>query len=159
VPLLFTLAACGALGGCGEGRLSAVWTGSDKGRMTGKAAAIWCADARVAQITGVQGDTGVALLVHPAESLVAGRYRIADPVKAHDSAGTAAIGLRLLGPTAVVGYQGESGTLTVERVESGRLSGRFESTAKVATALAGTVKLNGRFERVRVTPGGTACPR
>jgi hypothetical protein len=154
---LLAAGACGGVSLSREGRLEAVWTGSDKGRMAAPATAIWCREARIAQVSGLIGDTGVSLLIHPDDSVAEGRYRIVDPDSARNSR-AAAIGLRLLGQTAVVGYQGRSGWLTIERVARGRLSGQFESTAKVVTALAGTVKLSGRFQNVPVRPGGSACP-
>jgi len=106
----------------------------------------------------MQGDTGISVLIHPAESLAAGRYPIVEPGSARASAPAAALALRLLGSTSVVGYRSESGTLTLERVAEGRLWGRFETQATIVAALAGTVKLNGRFVGVPVTAGGTACP-
>jgi hypothetical protein len=154
---MLALAGCGGVGLSREGRLEAVWTGSDKGRMTAPATAIWCREARIAQVSGLIGDTGVSLLIHPDDSVAEGRYRIVDPDSTRNTR-AAAIGLRLLGQTAVVGYQSRSGWLTIERVARGRLSGRFESTAKVVTALAGTVKLSGRFQNVPIRPGGSACP-
>ncbi|MGE5686753.1 MAG: hypothetical protein ACM34D_04550 [Gemmatimonadota bacterium] len=150
-----------ALAGCGHrsGRLDATWAGAEQGRMSGRAWAVWCREARVAVVTGMSGDTGVSLLIHPPDSLAAGRYPIVEPDTARRAAPAAAVGLRLLGRTAVVGYQGQSGTLTLERAASGRVSGRFEATAKIASALAGTVKLAGRFRSVRVTADGGDCPR
>jgi len=150
-----------ALAGCGHwgGRLDATWTGSEKGRVSGRATAIWCPEARIALVTGVSGDTGVSLLIHPAESLSAGRYPILEPGDARRTAPAAALGLRLLGRTAVVGYQGRTGTLTLEQAAPGRVSGRFEATAKIASELAGTVKLTGRLRNVRVTGDGADCPR
>jgi hypothetical protein len=150
-----------ALAGCGHrsGRLDATWAGAEKGRMSGRAWAVWCREARVAVITGVSGDTGVSLLIHPPDSLAAGRYPIVEPANARGTAPAAALGLRLLGRTAVVGYQGQAGTLTLEQAAPGRVSGRFEATATIASALAGTVKLTGRFRDVRVTADGGDCPR
>ena len=158
--LLFALAlgACGPMGRPREGRLEATWTGSDKGRLSGTATAVWCRDARVALLTGVSGDTGVSLLIHPAESLTPGRYPILEPGKARTTVPAAALGLRLLGRMAVVGYQSASGALTLERAAGTRVSGRFESTAKVVSELEGTVQLVGRFRDVPVTAGGAACP-
>jgi len=154
---ILALTACGGFGQSGGGRLEAIWTGSDKGRMAAPATAIWCREAHVAQVSGLIGDTGVSLLIHPEDSVAEGRYRIVEPDSARNGR-AAAVGLRLLGPTAVVGYQSRSGWLTIERVAGGRLSGRFESTAKVVTALAGTVRLNGRFRDVALRPGGSTCP-
>ncbi len=155
--LALALAGCGVVGGR-NARLEAIWTGSDKGQLAARATALWCRDARIAQVTAMRGDTGISVLIHPVESLAVGRYPIVDPGSARASAPAAALALRLLGSTTVVGYRSESGTLTLERVAEGRVWGRFESQAKMVTALAGTVKLSGRFAGVPVTAGGTACP-
>ena len=139
-------------------RFESAWAGSDRGRLATSAAGVWCRDAKIAQITATRGDSGIAVLIHPVESLVVGRYPILEPGSARASSPAAALALRLLGSTSVVGYRTESGTLTLERVEGGRVWGRFESQAKVATALAGKIQLNGRFSGVPVTAGGAACP-
>jgi hypothetical protein len=155
------LLAALVLGGCGErsGRIDATWSGAEKGRISVRAWAVWCREARVAVVTGVSGDTGVSLLIHPPDSLAAGRYPILEPDNARRTAPAAAVGLRLLGTTSVVGYQSQSGALTVERAAPGGVSGSFEATGKIATALAGTVKLTGRFRDVRVAVDGGDCPR
>jgi hypothetical protein len=152
------LAGCGIVAGR-NARFEAVWTGSDRGRLVASATATWCRDAKIAQITAMRGDSGISVLIHPAESLVVGRYPIVEPGSARASTPTAALALRLLGSTSVVGYRSDSGTLTLEKVERGRVWGRFESQAKVATALAGKIiQLNGRFAGVPVTAGGASCP-
>jgi hypothetical protein len=161
-------AACGTLlalaaAGCGvigrrDGTLEASWTGAERGRLVARATAVWCKDAKIAQVTATRGDTGVSLLIHPAESLTVGRYPVVQPGSARATAPAAASALRLLGPTTVVGYRSESGTLTLERMAGGRVWGRFESQAKVTSAMAGTIALNGRFSGVRMAPGGAACP-
>jgi hypothetical protein len=154
------VAAAVALAGCGPwgGRFDASWTGSEKGRMSGQATAAWCRETHTAVLTAVRGDTGVSLLIHPAESLAAGRYPILEPGSARQTVPAAAAALRLVSTTAVVGYQSQSGTLTLESAAGGGLSGRFEVTAKITSERAGTVKLTGRFRDVRLAPGGTLCP-
>ena len=66
---LAATAALLALAACGHrtGRMDATWSGADKGRMSGQAGALWCRASRVAVVTGVSGDTGVSLLIHPAD--------------------------------------------------------------------------------------------
>jgi hypothetical protein len=155
VGCIVLLAACGRFGQR-EGRLDAEWTGADKGRVTAPATAVWCQEAGFTQLSGLIGDTGVSLLIHPADSVAEGRYRVVEPDSAR-SGRAAAVALRLLGRTAVVGYRSQSGWLTIERSLGGRLSGRFEAKAQVVTALAGTVTLTGRFRNVTLRPGGAAC--
>lgn len=156
VVVALGLAACGIVPGR-NARLEAVWDGSNRGRLVASATAVWCRDAKIARITAMEGDSGVSVLIHPAESLVVGRYSIVEPGSAQASTPAAALALRLLGSTSVVGYRSESGTLTLEKVEGGRVWGRFESQAKVATALTGKIQVNGRFAGVPVTAGGAAC--
>lgn len=139
--------------------MDANWAGAENGRMSGRASAVWCREARVAVVTGMSGDTGVSLLIHSRDSLAAGRYPIVEAGNAQRTAPGAALGLRLLGRTAVVGYQGQTGMLTLERAAPGRVTGRFEATAKIASAPPGAVKLTGRFRDVRVTADGGDCPR
>lgn len=147
--------------GCGHrnGRLEAVWTGSETGRTSSRATAIWCPGPRVAVVTGIRGDTGVSVLIHARDSLTSGRYPILDPAAARHTAPSAAVGLRLVSRTSVVGYQGQSGTLKIAWTAEGELTGDFTATAKIASELAGMVKLTGRFRKVRVATDGADCPR
>jgi hypothetical protein len=151
---------CGAIAlGRAEGRLEATWTGAEKGQMSGAATAVWCRATRIAQITALQGDTGLGILIHPTDSLAAGRYSIVEPASARTTAARATLGLRLLTQVAVVGYQGRAGTLTLDRLERSRISGRFEAKANVVGTTAGSISLSGRFHDVPVAMGGPACPR
>jgi hypothetical protein len=153
------LFGCGAMARDREkGRLEANWTGAVKGRMNGHATAIWCGAGKIAQLTAIQGDTGLGLLIHATDSLVAGPYPIVDAASAQTRAPGAALGLRLITQAAVVGYQGRGGTLTLEQVGGARISGRFEARAIPAAMSAGSISVNGRFLHVAVAPGGPACP-
>jgi hypothetical protein len=159
--IVLGLAGCGAvaLHPRNEGRLDATWSGAEKGRMSGAATAIWCSGAGIAQLTALQGDTGLGLLIHPTDSLTAGRYSIVEPANARAKPPAASLGLRLLTQLAVVGYQSRGGTLTLERVERSRISGRFDAKAKIATAAAGSISITGQFFDVPLAPGGSACTR
>jgi hypothetical protein len=153
------LFGCGAMArGQEKGRLEANWTGGDKGRMSGHATALWCGAGKTAQLTAIQGDTGLGFLIHATDSLVAGRYPIVDAASARARAPSAALGLRLIAQAAVVGYQGRSGTLTLEQVGGARISGRFDAKAIPAAMSAGSISVNGRFLDVAVAPGGPECP-
>lgn len=154
------LAACGAIPwDRGDGRINATWTGAEKGSISASAAAVWCSRARTAQLTAVVGDTGIGMLIHPADSLIAGRYPVMRPGDAQSKAPAASIGLRLINPTAVSGYQSQTGALVLEQVESGRISGRFEATARSATGAVGTIRVSGRLVNVSLARGGAKCGR
>jgi hypothetical protein len=58
--------------------------------------------------------------------------------------------------TAVKGFQGDSGTVILERSGSGRLSGSLSARAR--SVLNGEqIRLNGKFERVAVMPQKRGC--
>ena len=127
--------------------------------MSASAAAVWCSALRTATLTAVVGDTGIGMLIRPADSLVAGRYPVMQPGDARTKAPAASIGLRLINPTAVSGYQSQTGALVLEQVESARISGRFEATARSATGVVGTIHVSGQLVNVPLTRGGAKCGR
>jgi hypothetical protein len=127
--------------------------------MSASAAAVWCSAPRTATLTAVVGDTGIGMLIRPADSLVAGRYPVMQPGDARTKAPAASIGLRLINPTAVSGYQSQTGALVLEQVESARISGRFEATARSATGVVGTIHVSGQLVNVPLTRGGAKCGR
>jgi hypothetical protein len=127
--------------------------------MSARAAAVWCSAPRTATLTAVVGDTGIGMLIRPADSLVAGRYPVMQPGDAGTKAPAASIGLRLINPTAVSGYQSQTGALVLEQVESARISGRFEATARSATGVVGTIHVSGQLVNVPLTRGGAKCGR
>ena len=158
--LVLTLAGCGAAGAQpGHGRVEVAWGGANKGQMRATATAVWCNAARIAQVTAIQGDTGLGLLLRPRDSLATGTYRIVEATASRDSAApTAALGLRLITQVAVAGYQGRSGSIVLERIGPTGVSGRFSAKASAPANPADTVSLSGRFTDVPVAPGGPACP-
>jgi hypothetical protein len=158
LAFLAVLGCSGSAGTAGSprGRIEAQWTGSDTGRMTAEAAAIWCAEQKMVHLAGLRGDTGLALLIFPEDSTVAGRYGISAPAAAKAHPPAAAVALRLLDRTAVLGYQSEGGSLTVERGDRGRLSGGLVAELRAAPD-PGKLTLRGRFTGVPVRPGGADC--
>jgi hypothetical protein len=127
--------------------------------MSANAAAIWCAAAHTMRLTAVAGDTGIGILIYSADSLSSGRYPVVPPADLRSNTPAASIGLRLVTLTAVSGYQGRTGTLILEQVEAGRVSGRFDATAGSATGAVGAIRVSGRFSTVPLTAGGPACSR
>lgn len=152
------------IGGCrqapsdgpAEGHLDVGWEGRDPGRISGSAAAGWCALRRVLEIHTVQGDTGIALALYPGKSLVPGVYRVMDPVKAESVPPAAAIAVRWLGKTVIQGFQGDSGRVDLERSSSGLLSGRVSARARSVVDTQRIV-LTGTFRGVLVRPDSLGC--
>lgn len=138
------------------GHLEARWTGADSGRMAAPATAEWCAVRRLLEIRGVQGDTGVALALYPADSLAAGSYRVVDPMKADSVRPAAGVAFRWFSQTTIQGLQGDSGTVVLERSGTGELSGSLE--AKARSVVNGVqVSVSGKFGNLAVRPQSHGC--
>jgi hypothetical protein len=132
VLLLWLLGACQSGTGQpgGGGNLQVRWSGREPGRLSARATAGWCAARHMLEVRSIQGDTGVALALYPAETLSAGVYRVVDPVRAESLPPAAAVALRWLTPKLVQGFRGESGTVRLRRSSSGQVSGEMSLRAR-----------------------------
>jgi hypothetical protein len=138
------------------GRLEARWTGADSGKVSAPAAAEWCANRRLLEIRAIQGDTGLAVALYAVDTIVSDSYRVVEPARADSAPPSAGVALRLFSQTAIKGFQGDSGTVVLERSRSGRLSGSLAARAR--SVLNGEqIRLSGKFARVAVMPQGRGC--
>jgi hypothetical protein len=137
------------------GMIDLHWSGSDQGTLSGPAIAEWCPVLRVLEIRGIRGDTGLAVAIYPRDSLTPGKYRVVQPAAA-DSLPRANIGLRWASETSIKGFQGESGSLLVERVRSGELAGRVTATARSVTDTQ-RLALEGTFKDLTIRPQARGC--
>ena len=138
-------------------RLTARWTGADTAQFSGPIVGEWCDSLHLLEIRAVDGDTGVGIALYPADTIEAGEY----PIRAPDVADTtrppsAAIGLRWFSQTSVIGFQGDSGGLTLERRADGSLSGRFTAGAHPLTG-KGRLHVTGSFNGLRTTTAPRKC--
>jgi hypothetical protein len=118
---------------------------------------VWCPGPRLAIVTGVQGDTGVGLVIHPRDSLVPGAYPVLPPDSARTTAPAASVALRLMSRTAIEGYQGIGGTVTLTKVRGRRLSAKLRAEAQAVGAMK-RLELEGELRDLPIQPGGPACP-
>ena len=139
-----------------SGRLEARWTGADTGAMAAPATAEWCDERRALEIRGVQGDTGLALVLYPVDSIEADTYRVVRPDGADTLAPAAGIALRLFQPNSIQGYQGDSGTVVLERAESGELSATLSARARSAVN-GQLITLSGSVRGLTVMPQTRGC--
>jgi hypothetical protein len=142
--------------GGGSGHLDARWTGTEKGTISAPATAEWCGIRKLLEIRAIQGDTGLALVLYPADTIVAGDYRVVDPPKAESLPPAAGVGLRWLTQNAIRGFQGESGAVVLERSQSGALSGRLAARARSVTDTLRVV-ISGTFRNLSVRPQSRGC--
>jgi hypothetical protein len=160
VIVLAGLAGCnrGPASRGGAGQIDVRWTGSERGRLSGRATAEWCPILRLLEIRAIRGDTGIALAIYPADTITPGQYRIIDPAKAESLPPAAGIALRWAAQIAVKGFQGESGSVALDRSGSGELSGRITATARSVTDTQ-RVTIDGSFRDLMIRPQARGCAR
>jgi hypothetical protein len=147
----------GAASGAAEaGQIDVRWTGSERGRLTGRAGAEWCSRLRLLEIRGIKGDTGIALAIYSLDTLTPGEYPVTNPVRAESLPPAAGIALRWAAQTAIKGFQGESGLVALERARSGKLSGRVTATAR-SVSDTGVLDVSGTFQGLAVRTPTRGC--
>lgn len=161
LPLLLAIslgAACGESpeAAANSGWLEARWTGADSGRMSAPATAEWCAEERLLEIRAIKGDTGLALVLYPADTIEADTYRVVQPDGADSLPPSAGLALRVFSSSAIQGYQGDSGAIVLERSKSGELSGTMEATAR-SVANGQQLTLTGKVRDLTMVPQGRGC--
>jgi hypothetical protein len=138
-------------------RLSVRWTGADTASFSATAVAEWCAALHLLEIRAVAGDTGVGIALYPPDTIETGKY----PIRRPDTTATvptpsAALALRWFSQTTVMGFQGDGGSLTLERRPDGSLAGRFGAAAQ--PLVTGTrLQVDGTFDGLRVVPAPGDC--
>ena len=164
VSVQLVLCISGIVAACGDspdpvragGWVEASWTGADTGRMAAAGVAEWCTVRRALEIRAVQGDTGLAIVLYPRDSLEPDTFRVVLPEGADTLAPSGAIGLRLFEANAVQGYQGDSGAIVLRRAESGQLSGTIAARAR-SVVNGQQVRLTGQVRDLTVVPQGRGC--
>jgi hypothetical protein len=140
----------------GAGSLEVEWTGSDTGKLSAPAVAEWCDSLEVMEVRSIQGDTGIALLLYPADSVTPGKYPVIAPERADSSRPAAALALRWFAETSIRGFRGDSGTVVVEATGPGTSAGRFSAYLRSATE-GSRLRVTGSFKGLSVTPALQGC--
>ena len=161
--LLWSWLAAGALGchpespNASEGRLSIRWSGPDTTAFSAHAVAEWCASLHLLEIRAISGDTGTGIVLYPTDTVGAGVYPVRRPERA-DSAQrpSAALALRWFSKTTIMGYQGDTGRVTVERTPDGSLAGRFAIGGRPLVTGA-RLAATGTFEDLRIVATPVTC--
>ncbi|HKT58509.1 MAG TPA: hypothetical protein VJQ46_00570 [Gemmatimonadales bacterium] len=138
-------------------RLSVRWTGPDTSAFSAHAVAEWCPSLHLLEIRAIAGDSGIAIALYPADSIEAGVYPVRRPDVADTTgAPSAAVGLRWFSRTVIMGYQGDSGRVVVERDPGGSLAGRFAVAARSLVAGA-RLTMTGTFQDLRIVTAAPTC--
>lgn len=138
------------------GRVTVRWTGADTAAFSAPATAEWCDSLNLLEIRAFAGDTGVGLAIYRHGGVAPGAYRIRPPDSAGAAPPSAAIGLRWYSQTAIQGFQGTGGDLSLERAPDGSLVGTFSAKAR---GIAGNTRLTvtGAFEGLLPRPATRGC--
>jgi hypothetical protein len=140
----------------GAGSLEVVWTGSDTGKLSAPAAAEWCDSLEILELRAIHGDTGIALVLYPADSLTPGKYPVIAPERADSSRPSAAVALRWFAETSIRGFRGDSGTVVLEATGPGTWAGRFSAYLRSATE-GSRLMTTGSFTGLSITPAARGC--
>jgi hypothetical protein len=140
------------------GNIDVRWTGGQRGSISAPATAEWCAVLRLLEVSAIRGDTGVALAVYARDTLSQGTFRIVPPARAESLPPAAGIALRWPTQTAIIGFQGESGSVVLERTRSGELSGRISAAARAVNDTA-VIRIEGTFQNLAIRPQSRGCIR
>jgi hypothetical protein len=137
-------------------RLTVRWTGADTAAFDASATAERCDTLHLIEIRAISGDTGLGLALYDSGTMRPGSYPIRLPAGAARAAPVAALALRWFSKTAVQGYQGESGNLTLRRAANGDISGTFTAKARAINSGA-RLSLSGSFDGLRIKPAALGC--
>jgi hypothetical protein len=152
--LSLLLGACAGDNAAGPGRIEVEWTGADTGQLQVPAIARWCSNDSLVEISGAQGDSGVALAVIPRDSQLAGSFQVDLPQAARPRP-SARVALRWPGETLIEGYYGLSGSVTVDSGTG--FSGRLEATLRSVND-GDEINVRGVFHELTIITGSAeAC--
>jgi len=150
------------------GSLDVEWTGADTGKLSAPAVAEWCEGLKVLELRAIQGDTGIALVLYPSDSIppadsiapaasaTPGDYPVVPPERADSSRPSAAVALRWFAETSIRGFRGDSGTVVLEATGPAASAGRFSAYLQSATE-GSRLTVTGSFKGLSVTPAPAGC--
>jgi hypothetical protein len=144
------------------GSLDVEWTGADTGKLSAPAVAEWCEGLKVLELRAIQGDTGIALVLYPSDSIAPadsatpGDYPVVPPERADSSRPSAAVALRWFAETSILGFRGDSGTVVLEATGPAASAGRFSAYLQSATE-GSKLTVTGSFKGLSVISAPAGC--
>jgi hypothetical protein len=155
---LMGAAACSSEGPAdrGGGSLALEWTGADTGKLAAPAIAEWCDSLRLLEVRAIQGDTGIALVLYPTDSVAAGKYPVFRPDRADNRRPASAVALRWFAETSIRGFSGDSGTVVLQAIGPAAMAGRFSAHLRSATE-GSRLSVTGSFQGLSVAAASAGC--
>jgi hypothetical protein len=138
------------------GRLEVRWVGGDTGKLVAPAVAEWCDSLRMLEVSAVHGDTGIALVLYPADSPAPGRYPLVPPQRRDSTRPSAALAIRWFAETSIRGFRSDSGAVRVAALGPGTSSGTFGARLRSATE-GSLLRVTGSFQGLTVQRATAEC--
>nr|AHN97948.1 penicillin-binding protein [uncultured bacterium lac160] len=138
------------------GSLEVRWVGSDTGKLAAPAVAEWCDSLRMLEVSAVHGDTGIALVLYPADSVTPGRYPLVPPQRRDSTRPSAALAIRWFAETSIRGFRSDSGAVRVAALGPGTGSGTFGARLRSATE-GSLLRVTGSFQGLTVRRATAEC--
>lgn len=138
------------------GTVEVQWVGSDTGKLIAPAEAEWCDSLRLLEVRAMRGDTGIALVLYPSDSVTAGDYPWVPPERGDSARPAAVLALRWFAETSIRGFRADSGVVTVAAPGPGATAGRFGGTLQSVTE-GSRLTVRGTFRGLAVRPAPADC--
>jgi hypothetical protein len=149
------------------GSLEVEWIGADTGKLSAPAVAEWCDGLKLLELRAIHGDTGIAVLLYPSDSLpgdsvapadsaTPGDYPVVPPERADSRRPSAAVALRWFAETSIRGFRGDSGRVVLEATGPGTAAGRFSAYLRSASE-GNKLTVTGSFKGLSVTTAPKDC--
>ncbi|HET9274667.1 MAG TPA: hypothetical protein VFN96_01220 [Gemmatimonadales bacterium] len=136
--------------------LEVEWVGSDTGKLVAPVVAEWCDSLRMLELRAVRGDTGIALALYAAESVTAGHYPMVPPERGDSTRPSSAVALRWFAETSIRGFQGDSGSVSLDAGGPGAGGGSFAARLR-STTEGSRLNVTGSFQGLTVRPAPPEC--
>lgn len=140
------------------GTLAVTWAGASKGRFVTLAAASWCRTDSLLEVLATRHDTGVGFAVIAQDSVRVAQYPVVSAAVQANWRPLGNAALRVATDSALRGYEATSGLINVTNVADGTISGTLDVRLKQADT-PDTVRMGGRFTRLKITPAQGPCGR
>jgi hypothetical protein len=142
-----------------EGELSVEWRGSHRGRFVALATATLCPETGLVELLAVTGDSGVGLVLFPADSgrLAAATFPVFVGSDANEPRPGANAAIRWFTGADLAVFEGQAGQVTLV-APGATLSGTIKVRMHAVSG-TDTLQATGRFDGVPVTRSGAGCGR
>lgn len=132
--------------------------GAARGRFVAPASAAWCRTDSLLEVLAARHDTGMGLTIIAQDSIRVAQYPVVSPAVEATWRPLGRGALRVATDSTLRGYQATSGLISITAVTDSAITGTIDLRLKQFDG-ADTVRLGGKFTRIRIHPIPTQCGR